>query len=300
MSKVQWLGQVEWLGEVTCPPGYILTNGLCLPDPKQLVDPKYKGYLIAWSKKYKAFNFAPPYGDWAGDESGIWDCFRDGQVLSAFSNWWNMNKKGPELSVGSTPSSGVCKNTLVATLDLEHQDALHAFVVEAFAEAEKKLVTKYWAPGNEAPPPPAGGTPANEAAPPGGTPTNETALSPGGSPGNETALSPGGSPGAPASTEKKTPWGAIIIGGLVVGAAAWAMGAFGGGLAGVAENPYEVHYEVHWARSNRADEMVALRRGAKKHMSLAEAEQEARQIRPPRPNLVPLVVEVRGTGRSLP
>lgn len=46
-------------------------------------------------------------------------------------------------------------------------------------------------------------------------------------------------PATPAAPEKKTPWGLIILGGLAVaGAAAWAMGAFGGaGLAGLAENP---------------------------------------------------------------
>lgn len=44
-------------------------------------------------------------------------------------------------------------------------------------------------------------------------------------------------PATPAASEKKTPWGLILGGAALVGAAAWAMGVFGGGL--VAENPSE-------------------------------------------------------------
>ena len=56
---------------------------------------------------------------------------------------------------------------------------------------------------------------------------------------------------------------------------------------------YEVHYEVHWARTNRADKLVAMRSGAQRHATPAEAAAEAATICPPRPDLVPVVVEVR-------
>lgn len=54
-----------------------------------------------------------------------------------------------------------------------------------------------------------------------------------------------------------------------------------------------IKYEVHWARSNRADEIVALRRGAISHKSAEEAELESRTLTPPKPTLVPIVVAVR-------
>jgi monoamine oxidase len=52
-------------------------------------------------------------------------------------------------------------------------------------------------------------------------------------------------------------------------------------------------YEVHWASSNRADEMVAFRTGAVRHGSREAAEAEARIIKPPHATIVPIVVEVR-------
>lgn len=53
-------------------------------------------------------------------------------------------------------------------------------------------------------------------------------------------------------------------------------------------------YEVHWARSNRADEMIALRRGhATKHGTLREALAEAATLVPTRANLVAIATEVR-------
>jgi hypothetical protein len=50
-------------------------------------------------------------------------------------------------------------------------------------------------------------------------------------------------------------------------------------------------YEVHWARSNRADEVIALRSNARQHADHQSAEAEARTLTPPRPTLVPIVVE---------
>lgn len=52
-------------------------------------------------------------------------------------------------------------------------------------------------------------------------------------------------------------------------------------------------YEVHWAISNRADEVAALRTGAHRYERREDAEAERRTIRPPKPDLVALVVEVR-------
>ena len=51
-------------------------------------------------------------------------------------------------------------------------------------------------------------------------------------------------------------------------------------------------YQVHWARSNRADEIVALRSHAMTHLERASAEAEAASITPPRPDLVTIVCEV--------
>lgn len=60
-----------------------------------------------------------------------------------------------------------------------------------------------------------------------------------------------------------------------------------------------VNYEVHWAYSNRADQVVALRRGAQKHSTHEAAELEARSITPMRANLVTIVVEVRSSKPGL-
>jgi len=51
-------------------------------------------------------------------------------------------------------------------------------------------------------------------------------------------------------------------------------------------------YQVHWARSNRADEIVALRSHAMTHLDPASAELEAASITPLRPDLVTIVCEV--------
>jgi hypothetical protein len=51
-------------------------------------------------------------------------------------------------------------------------------------------------------------------------------------------------------------------------------------------------YQVHWARANRADEIVALRSHAIKHLDHASAEAEAASISPPRADLVTIVCEV--------
>lgn len=51
-------------------------------------------------------------------------------------------------------------------------------------------------------------------------------------------------------------------------------------------------YEVHWARSNAADKVVALRQGAQRHANRESAEREARELVPPRADLAPLVCEV--------
>lgn len=55
----------------------------------------------------------------------------------------------------------------------------------------------------------------------------------------------------------------------------------------------KTHYEVHWASSNCADQMVAFRRGAKKHKTKYEAELEARKVKPTSPDIVPIVCEVK-------
>jgi hypothetical protein len=61
-------------------------------------------------------------------------------------------------------------------------------------------------------------------------------------------------------------------------------------------------YEIHWARSNRCDEIAAMRTGARRHERRSEAEAEAVTLRSgPRDSLgtvVPIVVEVRGEVRS--
>jgi len=54
-----------------------------------------------------------------------------------------------------------------------------------------------------------------------------------------------------------------------------------------------MHYEVHFARANRADQIASLRRGATRHDTREAALAEASRIVPPRPDLVTLVVEVR-------
>jgi len=51
-------------------------------------------------------------------------------------------------------------------------------------------------------------------------------------------------------------------------------------------------YQVHWAKANRADEIVALRSHAIKHLDPASASAEAASITPPRPDLVTIVCEV--------
>jgi len=55
----------------------------------------------------------------------------------------------------------------------------------------------------------------------------------------------------------------------------------------------ESWYEIHWARANRADEIVGMRPGAARYATRAEAELAARAITPPRADVVSLVVEVR-------
>jgi len=54
-----------------------------------------------------------------------------------------------------------------------------------------------------------------------------------------------------------------------------------------------IGYEVHWAGANRADELSALRHGAKRHATYEAALVESREITPPEPDLVTIVVEVR-------
>lgn len=217
------MAKVEWLGEA-------------------IVDPKYKDFLIAWAQKplSGAPSLTPQYGDWSGDKSGTWDCFRDGQVLSAFAKWWNA-KKGADLSVGTVSSSGVCKNVLVAEFTPQHRDALDSFAVE-----EGITPTAQW-PSSQ---PVFDFVPVN--VPPASPvidfvpqqvpePTPETAPPP--TCGPSEILVEGKCVPAPVlapSSSKKSSAGWIIVGGLALaGAAAWAMGAFGGaGLAAFKDNPY--------------------------------------------------------------
>lgn len=201
--------KVEWLGDTT------------------IIDPKYKEYLITWAKGYAAGpSLTPKYGDWSGDKSGTWDCFRDGQVLSAFAKWWNA-KKGTNLDVGTVASSGVCKNVLTADFTPEHRDALAALA------AELNLATAEWASPvidfvpQQVPPPsavfdfvPQDIPPPQVTCGPGEILVNGVCV-----PEPQLSLPPA----TPSSTSSKTPWG-LILGGAVVlaGAAAWAMGAFKG------------------------------------------------------------------------
>lgn len=207
--------KVEWLGDMT------------------IIDPKYKEYLITWAKGYAAGpSLTPKYGDWSGDKSGTWDCFRDGQVLSAFAKWWNA-KKGTNLDVGTVASSGVCKNVLTADFTPEHRDALAALAAETGQASASQWPTMDFVPQavkdfvpQQVPPP-----------------TPETAPPPTCGPGevlvNGACVPEASSITKPASAPKKTPWGLILGGLALAGAAAWAMGAFKGlGLAGLADNPY--------------------------------------------------------------
>lgn len=227
--------KVEWLGDTT------------------IIDPKYKEYLITWAKGYAAGpSLTPKYGDWSGDKSGTWDCFRDGQVLSAFAKWWNA-KKGTNLDVGTVASSGVCKNVLTADFTPEHRDALAALA------AELNLATAEWASPvidfvpQQVPPPsavfdfvPQDIPPPQVTCGPGEILVNGVCVP-------APQLSP--PPATPSSTSK-TPWGLIVLGGLALaGAAAWAMGAFKGlGLAGLAENPRD-----WWGPGQRWLEQEALK-----------------------------------------
>ena len=58
-----------------------------------------------------------------------------------------------------------------------------------------------------------------------------------------------------------------------------------------------VGYEVHWAASNRADQLMALREGARRHEQRQDAEAEAGTLRSgpasSRGDIVPIVVEVQ-------
>lgn len=220
MSKVLWLGQVEWLGE-----------------PPQLTQ-KYKAILVAWSKAYYGPVFTPKYGDWSGDNSNIWDCFRDGQTLSAFSKWWN-DKTGANLDLGTVPTSGECKNVLNATLTPAHQKALDAFAqpVEVVTQPASGGVPGAVVPGAvvDCAAQCQGLTGAGllacklnclklaEAAKgEAGFGTKEEDL-------KATTTTP--------PAEKKTPWGLIVGGVVVLGGLAWLAMRSGGVLAGVAENP---------------------------------------------------------------
>jgi hypothetical protein len=49
-------------------------------------------------------------------------------------------------------------------------------------------------------------------------------------------------------------------------------------------------WENHWARNNRADELSALRPGARSWDTEAEARAEAKTIRPPNPWIVVITV----------
>lgn len=209
--------KVEWLGDTT------------------IIDPKYKEYLITWAKGYAAGpSLTPKYGDWSGDKSGTWDCFRDGQVLSAFAKWWNA-KKGTSLGVGTVASSGMCKNVLAADFTPAHRDALDAFAAEL-----KLVAANQWAadfsPQSVPPAAPVFDFVPQDIPPASPGPTcgpNEILV------GSKCVPAPQITtpPATPAASEKKTPWGLILGGAALVGAAAWAMGVFGGGL--VAENPSE-------------------------------------------------------------
>jgi hypothetical protein len=53
------------------------------------------------------------------------------------------------------------------------------------------------------------------------------------------------------------------------------------------------HYEVHFARSNRADLVSAARANVTRHETYEAALEESRLVVPPRPDLVTLVCEVR-------
>ena len=54
-----------------------------------------------------------------------------------------------------------------------------------------------------------------------------------------------------------------------------------------------VHFEVHWARANAADKVVALRRAPIRHATREDARREAVTISPPWPGAVTIVCEVR-------
>lgn len=60
------------------------------------------------------------------------------------------------------------------------------------------------------------------------------------------------------------------------------------------------HYEVCWARSNRADVVAAIRSNARRHATEAEARDEARTLVPPSPDVVALVIECRTEREGAP
>ena len=193
---------------------------------------KYKGYLVAWSKAYNGPALTPPYGDYAGDKSGIWDCFRDGQTLSAFAEWWGVNHV---VNVGSKPTSGVCQNVLVAELTAEHRAALDKFVVAAFAPK----VTK---PSGEVTVAPGGG--AGEKPPP-----KEGA--------NLEQEKPKADALAPSTTTtKKTPWGLILLGGAALVGLGYVLlkgaGELGGAMASNPRGSGEVVPSRRWKHRNGA------------------------------------------------